>query len=147
MMADTIKTRSDKMNIKLINAVIDCLGYENQNDPDCIEDMKNINSYGIDGGFGGFVYYHETSKFFDDNRNLIIDLAREQSEDFGVGMLEMIQGFNCFKNYHIPIDEIGEVIFGNNTDDLENAVTIKNALSWYAGEEVSRHIIDEMEDA
>ena len=59
----------------------------------------------------------------------------------------MIQGFNCFKNYHIPIDEIGEVIFGNNTDDLENAVTIKNALSWYAGEEVSRHIIDEMEDA
>jgi hypothetical protein len=135
------------MNKKLINAVIENLGYDDLNDPDCIEDLRNITNYGIDGGYGGFVYYSETTSFFNENRKEIIELVKEMSFEFGQGMIEFVLSFNCLKNMNISDDEIGNVLFCVETDNRDEKMVIKNALSWFAGEEVARHLVDQLEDA
>ena len=135
------------MNKKLINAVIENLGYDDLNDPDCIEDLKNITNHGIDGGFGGFIYYSETTNFFNENRKEIIELVKDMSFELGEGMVEMVASFNCFKDMKIDYYEIGNVLFGVESDNRDEKMLIKNALSWFAGEEVARHLIDQLEDA
>ena len=135
------------MNKKLINAVIENLGYDNQNDPELIQQLKDITNHGIDGGFGGFIYYSETTSFFNENRKEIINLVKDMSFELGDGMIEMVASFNCFKNMDLTIDEIGNVLFGVDTDNHNEKMIIKNGLAWFAGEEVARHLVDQLEDA
>ena len=134
------------MNKKLINAVIENLGYDNQNDPDCIEDLKNITNHGIDCGYGGFIYYSETTSFFNENRKEIIELVKDMSFELGDGMIEMVASFNCFKDMDLTIDEIGNVLFCIDTDNHDEKMIIKNGLTWFAGEEVARHLVDQLEE-
>ena len=134
------------MNKKLINAVIENLGYDNQNDPELIEQLKNITSHGINGGFGGFIYYSETTSFFNENRKEIIELVKDMSLSLGDGMIEMVASFNCFKDEDLTIDEIGNVLFCIDTDNHDEKMIIKNGLSWFAGEEVARHLVDQLEE-
>jgi len=90
---------------------------------------QDITNHGISSGFGGFTYYSETNRFAKYHLRLLREMAKSQSEDFGLGMLEMIQGFNCLGNDY-SIDEIGETLFGANDNEQ-----ILNALAWYAAEE------------
>lgn len=100
------------------------------------ESAEDICNHGINGGYGGFIYYSDTVPFFTRNRRAIIDLAKEQAADFGQGVLEMIAGFNCFAGDYTA-DEIGETLFGRDPD-----TQIANGLAWYAGEEVARCYVD-----
>ena len=134
------------MNKKLINAVIENLGYDDPNDPDCIEDLKNITNCGINGGFGGFVYYSETTSFFNENRKEIIELVKDMSLSLGDGMIEMVASFNCFKDEDLTLDEIGNVLFCVDTDNIDERMIIKNGLAWFAGEEVARHLVNQLEE-
>ena len=101
----------------------------------CWEDILN---HGVSGGFGGFIYYSDTNAFAKRHIRLIREMAKHQADEFGVGMLEMIQGFNCLMTrerkkpycYDYSIDYIGETVLGNGDD-----VQILNALAWYAAEE------------
>ncbi len=104
------------------------------------QSATDIASHGIDGGFCGFVYYTDTIAFFRRNRRDIVELAKQQADDMGVGVLEMIAGFNCLQGDY-SIDEIGETLFGGPVNDQ-----IANALAWYAGEEVAR-IYSDMQDS
>lgn len=104
------------------------------------ESAKDICRGGIDGGFSGFTYYTDTVAFFKRNRREIIELAKQQADDFGQGVLEMVAGFNCL-NGDYSVDEIGETLFGGEPDDQ-----IANALAWYAGEEVCRAYVDMLEN-
>jgi len=97
-----------------------------------LESYQNIVNHGINGGFSGFIYYSETCKFALDNIKLIRDLAKDHAEQLGIGMLEMIAGFNCLVSDYSQ-DEIGETLWGNAED-----TQILNALAWYAGEEIAR---------
>ena len=133
------------MNKKLINAVIENLGYDNKNDPELIQQLKDISNYGIDGGFGGFIYYSETTSFFNENRKEIIELVKEMSFEFGDGMIEFVASFNCFKDRDLTLDEIGNVLFCIDTDNNDEKMIIKNGLTWFAGEEVARHLVDQLE--
>jgi len=135
------------MNKKLINAVIENLGYDDLNDPELIQQLKDITNHGIGGGFGGFIYYSETTSFFNENRKEIIELVKEMSFSLGEGMIELVASFNCLKNMDVTYDEIGNVLFCVETDNRNEKMIIKNALSWFAGEEVARHLIDQLEDA
>jgi len=134
------------MNKKLINAVIENLGYDDANDPELIQQLQDISNHGIDGGFGGFIYYSETTSFFNENRKLILELVQEMSFEFGQGMIEFVAGFNCLKDMGITLDEIGNVLFGVETDNRNEKMLIKNALSWFAGEEVARHLVNQLEE-
>ncbi|KKK85806.1 hypothetical protein LCGC14_2769590 [marine sediment metagenome] len=123
--------------------VIEQLGYSTDDYQDetsaeheeCISTMKDILSYGIDDGYGKFIYHSDTVPFFNDNKSGIMAMAKEQSEDFGTGMIEMIKGFNCFKD----LDE-NDILMGLY-EGGEYETNVKNGMAWYAGEEVCRQLL------
>jgi len=79
------------MNKKLITAVKRNLG------GDVKQQLKDITNHGISGGFGGFIYYSDTVKFFKNNRAEIIELVREMAQEFGQDPIEFVASFNCLK--------------------------------------------------
>ena len=58
--------RENSVYSVLINAVINRIG---------LESVEDVNRYGMDGGFGGFIYYEETHKFAMMHRKLIKQLS------------------------------------------------------------------------
>lgn len=108
-----------------------------------LENLKDIANYGAGAGWVGFTYYSDTVKFFDNNKTLIIDSLKKLSSDLDEGLPEMIASFNCLHSNY-SVDEIAEVIYGNFKND--NEIAIKNALSWYALEEVARQLYDDITD-
>jgi hypothetical protein len=115
----------------LINAVINRIGM------DSVEDVIN---HGIDGGFGGFVYYRDTCAFYSRHKKDILRMANETAENLGENLMEMIGSFNCLKYYDCRTEKwtesegheaIGKTIYGGKHDDL-----VANALAWFAAEEV-----------
>jgi hypothetical protein len=96
---------------------------------------------GIDCGFAGFTYYSDTEPFARRNRSLISDMASNQAKEFGVGAIEMIRGFGCFRHGTKPTDEeIGSALYVGK--DLPDGMQVLSALAWYAGEEVCRSYCD-----
>lgn len=133
MSATTTQSKEEKIDYsifqfpKLAESVVDQMGGEES----FLSSWEDIINHGIDGGFCGFTYYSETSDFAKRNIRLIRDMAKQQAEDFGMGMLEMIKGFNCLNKAYSE-DEIGECLWGEGNDDSDQ---ILNALAWYAVEE------------
>lgn len=114
---------------KLVNAVISRIGM------DSVEDVVN---HGIDGGFNGFIYYKDTVKFFNTHKKDILAMAKDMADSLGEDMLTMIAGFNCLSNNRKPdytVNEIGEAIYAGRG---EAADIVKNAMAWFAAEEVCR---------
>ena len=139
MVTDTLKT-----------AVFDQLGYDSTNIPkftvwkevtELFETLEDVVKHGANAGFGAFCYYSDTCQFAINNMTEIVKLAEEQANDFGVGVLEMIQNFNCLRDHNRQPEysqsEIGRVIYGGDTDS-DAATSILNALAWYALEETAR---------
>jgi len=117
----------------LINAVIRKVG---------IDAVSDINNHGIGGGFSGFIYYSDTVKFFDTYKKDILKLAEQQAEEMGEDMLSMIANFNCLSSGQYPNKkpdysqtEIAQAIFSGRGECVDQ---IKNAMAWYAAEEVCR---------
>ena len=99
------------------------------------ESAPDITRHGISGGFNGFIYYSDTIAFAKRNRKAILEMATEQAEQFGQGLVEMIKGFRCMNG--ATEAEIVEGLAGN-TDRNQ----VPNGLAWYAGEEVARAYCD-----
>lgn len=97
---------------------------------------SEVANYGADAGWHGFIYYYETIPFFKRNKAEILQLAKDQADDLGSDMLEMIAGFNCLKT---DVATVAEAIYNPRTEDNEN---VRNALAWYALEEVARGFSD-----
>jgi hypothetical protein len=97
-----------------------------------------VTNHGIDGGFGGWIYYADTLKFYNRNRTAIIEMAIDQAEEIGIDMLEMIQGFGVFRNDPISKRDIAKALYGKNDD----ATTVQNVMAWYVAEEVARLYCD-----
>jgi hypothetical protein len=104
------------------------------------ESAPDVSNHGIDGGFHGFIYYADTHAFARRNRALIAEMASQQAADFGMGVIEMIRGFGCFRNQSTKPsgEEIGTALFAGKDD----GAGVLNALAWYAGEEVARSYCD-----
>ncbi|NDB96517.1 MAG: hypothetical protein EBZ78_10235 [Verrucomicrobia bacterium] len=103
------------------------------------ESAPDICRGGIDGGFSGFISYADTMKFAKKNREAIRQLAMDQAQEFGLGVVEMIKGFGCFRHSK-PSDR--EIIDGLAGIAHPMGVNVLNALAWYAGEEVARAFCD-----
>ena len=121
----------------LINAVINRIG---------IESVRDVNNHGIDGGFGGFVYYSDTVKFYNRHKKAILAMAEEMAFSLGEDMLSMIQNFNCLSSGRYPNrkpdysqNEIAQAIYSGRGDCVTQ---IKNAMAWFAAEEVCRMFED-----
>lgn len=124
----------------LQQAVIKQLGY-NTLDEDAASTLNDVmrSHYGAAAGFTGFIYYNDTIKFFNDNKNLIMEQLENDANDFGEDMLTMISNFNCLKDDNLSATDIMNAIY--NEED-ENETIVKNALSWYALETVAYQLED-----
>lgn len=119
------------MNKKLINAVAKQMsGMANLKNQ-----ASDICNYGAAGGFNGFVYYTDTVAFTKRNHALIIELLNNYADDMGINALELLNGFNCFKDM-----KEHEIFDGLMNPKSEDRTTIYNGLAWFALEEVARYI-------
>lgn len=107
-----------------------------------LENLKDVANYGADGGWNGFTYYSDIVKFFDDNKDLIMESLKEMASELGEDLLEVISSFRCLHNEY-SVGEIAEAIFANSEN---GEYAIKNALSWYALEEVAYQLYDDITD-
>ena len=105
------------------------------------ESAPDITRHGISGGFHGFTYYTDTLRFAHAHRKVILEMASQQSKEIGVGLIEMIEGFGCFKDCKPTQLEIIEGLAGES-----NEKQVPNALAWYAGEVVARAYCDLAEE-
>lgn len=121
----------------LVRAVVSRIG------KDSIED---VNRHGIDGGFNGFIYYADTCKFFARHKNDILDMAKDMAEGLGEDLLSMIAHFRCLSNQGKPDysqDEIARALYGRSGRVESNGDgIIRNAMAWFAAEEVCRMFED-----
>lgn len=117
---------------KLVRSVIRQLG-----DKSYLEDIAN---HGIDGGFHGFIYYHETDAFFRRNRADIVQLVKDQARDFGQDAISFVASFRCVEDDDQNRESIARALYGRTTKE-DTGIT--NALAWFAGEEVARAFMEE----
>ena len=109
------------------------------------ERAQDVADHGASCGFGNFVYYTDTVAFTRKNRKAIAELAAQQAADFGDSSeIEMILGFNCFRQDDLTSSDIARALYGRLTDD-DKKTMIYNALAWYALEEVARAYCDLVE--
>jgi len=95
------------------------------------EIAPDVARHGASCGFSGFIYYTETTAFYDKNKAAILESLAAMAADMGTTVIEMVKGFNCL-NSDYSYDEIAYVVYGSSND-----TSIKNALSWYALETVA----------
>lgn len=127
--------------------VIKQLGYD-ELDTDAAQTLKDMANYGIDGGFTGFIYYSETCKFFDDNKNLILESLENLAWELGEDMLNMITHFNCLMDNrtHEPLYTQTEIMNAIYNENDENETIIKNALSWAVAEQVAWELEEQINE-
>jgi len=118
----------------LKNAVLNQLGFDDLDDIDT-GTLEDICNYGANSGFVGFTYYTDTIEFFNNNKTDIINMAKEQADQFGVDYIEMIKSFNC-------IGDDVDVAAGLYESEHDDETTVKNAMSWFALEEIARSMVD-----
>jgi hypothetical protein len=122
----------------LIDAVIAQFGGK----ADFKESASDVANHGIDGGFSGFIYYEDTMKFAKDNRELIMALAEDDSDQLGLsGALELIASFHCLHGLYSQT-EIARAGYEDSSDET----AVLQALAWYAAEEVCRSYDSLIED-
>jgi hypothetical protein len=126
------------LNVGLISATIAQFGGKES----FKESAEDVNNHGIDGGFGGFIYYTETTQFAKNNLKEIMNLAESLADDLGVsGSLELIAGFGCLNGLYSQ-SEISEGIHAGSASEAD----VLNALAWFAAESVCREYCDLKEE-
>lgn len=99
-------------------------------------------SCGALGGFCGFIYYSETVPFAKRNKKAILEMCKEQAEDYygkGYSIGQFIAGFSCVD---CDAEQVAVALY---TGKGENVTEVYNALAWFALEEVSRRYCDIVE--
>jgi hypothetical protein len=105
----------------LVRAVIRRIG---------MESIWDVNNYGINGGFSGFIYTGDTVAFWRKYRHTISAILADDADSMGEDILSLVQSFGCLGPDY-SLQEIGRALYGNYNSDLD---TIYNALAWYAAE-------------
>jgi len=119
------------MNKKLVAAVAKQMGGMKN----LKESAADICKYGAGAGVTGFIYYTETEAFTKRNFTKIMTLLNEYADDMGLNAIELMYGFNCFKD--MSVHEIFDGLTNKNSDDR---TTIYNGLAWFALEEAARSL-------
>lgn len=129
---------------ELQQRVIEQLSGESELNEDNASTLNDIARYGADSGFNGFIYYSDTCKFFDDNKDLIMEQLLEDRINMGYSSLtEMLSSFKCFKdvdNYNIEA-----FLIDSDDESNEDQTTLKNGLAWYALESAAWQLEEQIE--
>lgn len=106
------------------------------------EQLADVASHGADAGWSGFTYYSDTLAFYKAHKADILALAQQIADELGEDMLSMIAGFNCLrstpkgKERLLPA-QISESLYAGRG---EWNTQIRNAMAWFALEEVAREL-------
>ena len=103
------------------------------------EKAPDITQHGISGGFSGFIYYRDTEPFARRNRKEIVEVIENMADDLGESPVEMVRGFNCFRQSPPSVSAVGRALYAGKDTEGENLL---NALAWFAAEEVARAYCD-----
>ena len=122
---------------ELIMPVINQLGGNWEDVQGTLHDVATCTS-GAAGGFGGFVYYSDTSAFARKYRVRIVRSLERVAEEIGEDVIGMVKNFNCIKGDYTT-SEIGKALWGRYDDVL---MCVYNAMAWYALEEVANKFAD-----
>jgi hypothetical protein len=104
------------------------------------EQLEDVARHGADTGWSGFTYYTETCAFYKAHKADILKMAEEMASDLGEDMITMIRNFNCLSTNRKPDysqSEIAEALYSGRG---ECADIIRNAMAWFALEEVAREL-------
>lgn len=101
------------------------------------EQLEDVANHGADAGWSGFTYTVDTVAFYKAHKTDILELAKQMADDCGVDMLEMVAGFRCLKGMKLSPTEVGEALFSGRG---ENSDSIRNAMAWFALEEIAREL-------
>ena len=105
----------------------------------CFKEIAgDVSRYGANTGWSGFIFYTETVAFAKRNKSAIMELCKDQAEDFygrGTTIPQFIAYFNCLKG--IDSESVAIALYAGKGEDCTQ---VYNALAWYALEEVSRRI-------
>lgn len=139
-------TPEEKLNLAyeqhpLAKAVLDHLGADG--DVDSFHTALDAAEHGAMAGWPAFTYYSDTCEFTKKNRNEVVKFVEGEAKEFGEGVIEMIQGFNCLKRDEISQKAVALALYANGyegeDEDLRDEVClVENALAWYALEDVGR---------
>lgn len=138
-MTTTIKSTSQviknyKSYARLIKGVIENLNYDPETEKDEFEStISDIIQFGINNGYGKFVYYNDTVDFFKKYRSEIITLVKEQAAEFGQNPIELVLSFNCINDDEF--ENVAKCLYGRLDDDC---TYVANGLTWFAAETVCR---------
>ena len=133
-----LRDNADKKAI--INAVLNQLGIDRSEAPEETS-IRDINNHGINGGFGGFIYYSDTVAFYRKHRKAINEWIIDTAEELGENTIDMVCNFGCIKdNSREMKDDVGRCVYGGKLDDYTKI--IENAFAWFAAEEVCRMFED-----
>jgi len=100
------------------------------------ESAADIARHGASGGFGGWIYYTETTAFTRRQKANILELARSFAQDIGDGdEYQLIAGFQCLRDLQITAGDVARAVHTGKHEDVQQ---IYNALAWFALEEVAR---------
>lgn len=103
------------------------------------ESAQDVCNVGADAGYGGWIYYTETCAFTACQRQNILEMLRDYSDQFGEDMWTMVGNFNCLK---ISGQEAAEGFYNHHSEYRQQ---VYNALAWFALEEVCRVYCDMLE--
>lgn len=93
-----------------------------------VQGMKGCINHGcVSGCIGRLTYYTDTNKFFDDYEEEISDLVYDMAQNMGLSWLEFIASLNGGK-------------------DVGSMEQLKNLLAWFAFEETTRKILEEINE-
>ena len=84
-------------------------------------EIDMICRYGCENGFNGIIYYSETTALYDKFQEEIWEMLWRESEEQGVSVMELISVFN-------------------NADSIGSDAQFKNALVWFAVEQIAYEI-------
>lgn len=130
----------------LQQAVIEQMGYDELS-PECAATLKDVmkSPDGAAAGFNGFIYYSETCKFFEDNKDLIMQQLIEDRWSIGYNSLtEMLKSFNCFKD--VDTYNIEQFLINSDDESNEDETTLKNGLAWYCLEDTAYRLEETIEE-
>lgn len=148
------------MKKSLINAVVKQLGHTSAKNSELLLTLKDISNHGIDGGYGGFVYYSDTVKFFDANKKDIIALANESADSIGYSLgdestakklrelekdarsdkeMKQVKDF-LFRTF--DGDAVAMILNFGGWRNVGSLDQLKNLMAWFAAEECARELTD-----
>lgn len=107
---------------------------------DAYEELDNVrrSSCGMAGGYGNMIYYKDTCAFFDKHKDLILQRIKDECFELGyANELDAISKFQSLKGENITLQDMMAIDKEKGECEDFKHTQIKNALSWYAGEETA----------